>query len=124
MPYSSRWKEIINLCSAHDYTAVSVYVHSYINGNIFWSNEGGACFGGGSTPDYNNLNPEYFRWIDRRINYALSKDVVPVIFKTWVQDYGEFSSSQFDKYVRYIVSRYCSKECNMDYLWRVSRACE
>lgn len=109
MPYSSRWKEIINLCSAHDYTAVQSIVHSYINGNIFWSNEGGACFGGGSTPDYNNLNPEYFRWIDRRINYSLSKDVVPVIFMTWVQDYGEFSSSQFDKYVRYIVSRYAAK---------------
>lgn len=109
MSYNSRWKEIINLCSAHNYTAVQSIVHSYINGNNFWSNEGGACFNGGETPDYTSLNPEYFRWIDRRINYALSKNIIPVIFMTWVQDYGEFSSSQFDKYVRYIVSRYAAK---------------
>ncbi|MBN2354941.1 DUF4038 domain-containing protein [candidate division KSB1 bacterium] len=110
IPYESRWKYLIDLRAQQGYTAIQSIVVSYINGLNFWKNEGGTCFYETSTiKDYDYLNPGYFRWIDKRINYALSKNIIPVIFFTWAQEYTMFSESQFSKFVRYLVARYAAK---------------
>jgi hypothetical protein len=108
----SKWKELINLRVKQNYTCMQSITHSYINGNPFWSNEGLSCFAG-IEADYNQLNPDYFRWIDKRFDYALSKGIVPVMLFTWMQDYGEFSNAQFNRYVKYLVSRYSA----MNVIW-------
>jgi hypothetical protein len=109
-PYESRWKDYIDLRSEQGYTAMHSIVVSYINGLGFWKNEGGTCFTEGmETKDYDRLNPGYFQWIDKRIDYANSKGIVPVIFLTWAQEYINFSEAQFNKYCRYLVARFAAK---------------
>jgi hypothetical protein len=110
LPYDGRWKEIIDLRAAQGYTAMQSIVVSYINGLGFWKNEGGTCFVEGTdAKDYDQLNPGYFHWIDKRIDYALSKGIVPVILFSWSQEYVNFSSNQWEKYVRYLIARFSSK---------------
>ena len=110
LPYDSRWQEYINLRASQGYTAMQSIVVSYINGNGFWKNEGGTCFAEyADGKNYDQLNPAYFHWIDKRIDYALSKEIVPVMFFTWAQEYALFSEAQFDKFCRYLVARYAAK---------------
>lgn len=110
LPYDGRWKEIIDLRSSQGYTAMQSIVNSYINGLGFWKNEGGTCFAeDGEAKDYDQLNPGYFHWIDKRIDYALSKGIVPVILFSWAQEYVNFSSDQWEKYLRYLIARFSSK---------------
>ncbi len=109
-PAEGRWKSYIDLRAAQGYTAMQSIVVSFINGLGFWKNEGGTCFVEYTdSKDYDRLNPGYFRWIDKRIDYALSKGIVPVIFFTWAQEYVNFSERQYEKYCRYLVARYASK---------------
>ncbi len=110
LAYEGRWKDYIDLRASQGYTAMHSIVVSYINGLGFWKNEGGTCFEEGmETKNYDRLNPGYFQWIDKRIDYANSKGIVPVIFFTWAQEYVEFSEAQFDKFTRYLVSRFAAK---------------
>lgn len=110
LPYESRWKSYIDLRADQGYTAMQSIVVSFINGLGFWKNEGGTCFVELSDrKDYDQLNPGYFHWIDKRIDYALSKGIVPVIFFTWAQEYVNFSSVQFERYCRYLVARFAAK---------------
>ena len=110
VPFETRWKPYIDLRASQGYTAVQSIVVSYIGGMDFWKNEGGLCFTEYSDrKDYDLLNPDYFKWIDKRIDYALSKGIVPVIFFTWAQEYVNFTQEQFDRFAKYIVSRYAAK---------------
>lgn len=109
LPYSSRWKEYVDLRAGQGYTAMQSIVHSFINGNQFWQNEGGQCFAGTDPADYDHLNPQYFRWIDKRLDYLAGKGMVPIMFFTWAQDYTEFTPDQFRQYVKYLVARYASR---------------
>ena len=82
---------------------------SYINGLGFWTNEGGLIFEESATAkNYDKLNPGYFHWVDKRIGYALSKGVVPVILFTWAQEFANFTQAQFERFERYIVARYAA----------------
>lgn len=105
-----RWKPFIDLRASQGYTAVQSIVVSYIGGMDFWKNEGGLCFAeNADSKDYDHLNPEYFRWIDKRLDYAISKGIIPVILFTWAQEYPNFTTSQFEKFERYLVARYAAK---------------
>ncbi len=110
IPYEGRWKPLIDLRAEQGYTVIQSIVNSYINGLGFWKNEGGTCFVEGSdAKDYDQLNPGYFRWIDKRIDYALEKGLVPVMLFSWAQEYVNFSAAQWEKYMRYLVARYAAK---------------
>jgi hypothetical protein len=108
VPYGSKWKEVVNLSRAQGYTAIQSIVHSFINNNPFWANEGNQCFEG-TEANYDKLNPDYFKWIDKRLDYAESQDIVPIMFFTWAQDWAMFSNQQFKNYLSYLVARYASR---------------
>jgi hypothetical protein len=110
IPYEGRWKPYIDLRASQGYSVVQSIVVSYIGGSNFWKNEGGLCFDENSeSKNYDRLNPEYFSWIDKRIDYALSKGIVPVMVFTWAQEYPNFSREQFEHFERYLVARYAAK---------------
>lgn len=107
LPFESRFKEYIDLRASQGFNAVQSIVVSYINGDAFWANEGGTAFElNNDGKNYDRLNPGYYQWIDRRIEYANSKGIVPVIFFTWAQEFVKFSDAQFRKFAEYMVSRW------------------
>ena len=108
--YEDRWKPYIDLRASQGYTAVQSIVVSYIGGMNFWKNEGGLCFAEyNDRKDYDRLNPDYFRWIDKRIDYANSKGIVSIILFTWAQEFVKFSRQQFERFERYLIARYAAK---------------
>lgn len=108
-PYNSRFKEYIDYRHAQGYNAVQAIVVSYINGDAFWANEGGTVFAlTQDGKDYDHLNPGYFQWMDRRIEYMNSLDMAPVIFFTWAQEFVKFSDVQFKRFVEYMVARFAA----------------
>lgn len=109
-PYNGTFKDIIKVRSKQYYTAIQFIINSYINGLGFWANEGGTCYDeSNGAKDYNKLNPEYFRWLDRKINYCLKYDIVPIMFFSWGQEYPNYTLAQWEAYVKYIVNRYAAK---------------
>lgn len=109
LPFEGRYKEYIDLRAEQGYNAVQSIVVSYINGDAFWANEGGTAFELTTDgKDYDHLNPGYYQWIDRRLAYANSKGIVPVIFMTWAQEFVKFSDEQFKRFAEYMVSRWAA----------------
>jgi hypothetical protein len=107
LPLESRYKDYLDLRKSQGYTCVQSIVVSYINGDAFWANEGGTAFevhSGGK--NYDKWNPGYYKWIDRRIEYANSIDMVPVILFTWAQEFVKFSDEQFKNYIEYLAARW------------------
>ncbi|MDZ7369773.1 MAG: DUF4038 domain-containing protein, partial [candidate division KSB1 bacterium] len=116
-PLEGRYKYYIDLRASQGYNAVQSIVVSYINGDAFWANEGGTAFELTSTgKNYDKINPAYFEWIDRRIEYANAKGIVPVIFFTWAQELVKFSDDQFRGYIKYLVARWAA----YNVIWCVS----
>ncbi|MBN1466474.1 DUF4038 domain-containing protein [candidate division KSB1 bacterium] len=106
-PYESRFKEYIDLRHEQGFNVVQAIVVSYINGDAFWANEGGVAFQlTQSGKDYDRLNPGYFQWLDRRIEYMNSLGMAPVIFFTWAQEFVKFSEAQFAAFCDYMVARF------------------
>ena len=109
LPFEGRFKEYINLRKSQGYNAVQSIVVSYINGDEFWANEGGTAFElytGGK--NYDKLNPQYYQWIDRKIKYMNDLDMVPVIFFSWAQEFLKFSTEQYKRFEKYLVSRWAA----------------
>jgi len=108
-PFEGRFKEYIDMRHSQGYNVVQSIVVSFINGDAFWANEGGTVFELKRTgKDYDNLNPKYFEWMDRRIEYMNSLDMVPVIFFTWAQEFIKFSDDQFKRFCEYMVARFAA----------------
>jgi hypothetical protein len=109
LPFEERWKPYIDLRAQQGYNAVQIQLDSNINGDDFWRNEGGHVFElVNNVKNFDKLNPTYFIWADRRLEYALSKNIIPVLFLTWAQEYIRFSRAQFERYLKYIVARYAA----------------
>ena len=109
IPYEGRWKPYIDLRASQGYNAIQHIIVSYINGDAFWKNEGGYVFELLSdAKNYDRLNPGYFKWVDVRYDYALSKGIIPVMLFTWAQEFAKFSEEQFKRYEKYLVARYAA----------------
>lgn len=107
LPYEGRFKEYINLRHSQGYNVVQGIVVSYINGDEFWANEGGTAFVlNAEGKDYDRLNPEYYRWIDRRIEYMNDHDMIPMIFFSWAQEFLKFTNAQYKRFEKYMVARW------------------
>ena len=57
------------------------------------------------------LNPDYFRLIDHKIDYMNARGMVAGLFFSWGNEgYQEYETQeQYQRYIRYLVSRYASK---------------
>jgi hypothetical protein len=61
-----------------------------------------------NSSDRDLLQAGYFQWVDHRVEYMLSKGIVPGLFFVWAQSFIEFTQSQFERFCRYIVARYAA----------------
>ena len=57
------------------------------------------------------LNPDYFRLIDHKIDYMNARGMAAGLFFSWGNEgYQEYETQeQYQRYIRYLVSRYASK---------------
>ena len=65
-------------------------------------NEGGCVW----TSHFEHINPRYFDFADRRIQYLLDHGLVPVIVGAWCSELRLLGASNMEKHWRYIIARY------------------
>jgi hypothetical protein len=89
------------------------YAHGVLGDYLH--NEGGSLFSKMDTVDEQFdcdwIDPGYYQWVDKKIDYMNSKGMCASLFFSWGNEgYQEFDdSNQYDRYIRYIVARYGSK---------------
>ncbi|MDO8587892.1 MAG: DUF4038 domain-containing protein [Armatimonadota bacterium] len=61
--------------------------------------------------DCDTLNPEYFQWLDKKVDYMNSKGMVAGLLFAWGNEgYQSYKSAeQYQRYIKYLVARYASK---------------
>lgn len=67
-----------------------------------YSNEGGAVW----DAHFERINPRYFDYADRRIEYLVNAGMVPAIVGAWSRTLREMGIAKMKKHWRYIVARY------------------
>ncbi len=65
-------------------------------------NEGGAVW----DPEFKSINPKYFDYADRRIEYLIDAGITPAIWGAWRQALGQMGQAAMKKHWRYIIARY------------------
>lgn len=66
--------------------------------------EGGAAFPNGDTT---RINPSYFQWLDKRMEYAtVQKGMVVQFNLMWAQGWPNFKLDGYKNYAKYILARY------------------
>nr|QNO41777.1 hypothetical protein PIKABMHP_00018 [Methanosarcinales archaeon ANME-2c ERB4]QNO42754.1 hypothetical protein BPAOADCO_00018 [Methanosarcinales archaeon ANME-2c ERB4] len=68
------------------------------------SNEGGPIFYSVSAEA---LNPKFFQWLDKRVQYATDQDMLLVSWIDWSECWrAGMSGERYDRYANYVVARY------------------
>ena len=89
------------------------YAHGVVHD--FLHNEGGPIYSAQDPVremfDTNTLNPAYFHVIDRKIDYMNARGIAAGLFFSWGNEgYQEYETfGQYERYMRYLVARYASK---------------
>src|SRR5579859_2893822 len=65
-------------------------------------NEGGCVW----EPGFSQINPAYFDYADRRVQYVVDSGLVPAIVGGWRQVLGQMGIAKMKKHWRYIIARY------------------
>ncbi|MBD3288530.1 DUF4038 domain-containing protein, partial [candidate division KSB1 bacterium] len=66
-------------------------------------NEGGNLW---VSQENQQINPGFFQWMDRRVEYLHEKKMVLGFFITWAQHYSQFSKEEYERLERYLIARY------------------
>ena len=89
------------------------YAHGVVHD--FLASEGGPIYReqdhDRETYDTDALDPDYFRFVDRKIDYLNVRGMVAGLFFSWGNEgYQEYqTAAQYERYMRYLVARYASK---------------
>lgn len=67
-----------------------------------YRNEGGAVY----DPQFKQINPKYFDYADRRIEYLVNSGIAPAIVGAWHQAMAQMGLAKMKKHWRYIIARY------------------
>ena len=101
--YDGVFKDYIDRRASQHFTNIHAGLYC---GNVY-ENEGGKPFPA-APGDMDNLNPDYFRYVDRKVDYITSKGMVMGFFLTWAQQFVAFSRAQFERYETYVIARYAA----------------
>jgi hypothetical protein len=106
--FEARFKPYIDLRRAQGFNA---YLANVVNNRLdYQSNEGGMPYAmfDPETRDYNRLNPDYFKWVDKRVAYADSMGMVSILFFTWAAEVRNMTAQDYQRLALYIISRYAA----------------
>jgi len=68
-------------------------------------NEGGPLW---FSQEAQQINPEFFKWMDRRVAVLDSLEMALGIFVTWAQHFATFDRKEFERFERYLIARYAA----------------
>gem|GEM_PF-3271037 len=74
-------------------------------GTINPKNEGGNLW---LSQSQQRINPEFYKWMDRRMAYLDSVHMAVGFFMTWSQHFATFTRDQFERWQRYVIARYAA----------------
>lgn len=82
-------------------------------------NEGGYAF---TSLSGEVINPSYYEWLDKRVEYIMSKDLPVAFWFIWSDDWNSrgLNGDKYKRYAKYLVSRYSA----YNVLWGVTGAYE
>lgn len=68
-------------------------------------NEGGSLW---ISQSQQRINPEFYKWMDRRMAFLDSVQMAVGFFITWAQHFMTFRREQFERWERYLIARYAA----------------
>jgi len=68
-------------------------------------NEGGYLW---FSQENQEINPDFFVWVDKRIAYMDSVEMAIGFFFTWAQHFTTFKKDDFERFERYMIARYAA----------------
>lgn len=106
--FETRFKPYINLRASQGFNAYHAIIIN--NRYDYQANEGGIPYTmfTETQRDYNRLNPDYFKWVDKRVAYADSMGMISILFFTWSHEIAKMSSEDYQRLALYIVARYAA----------------
>src|SRR3989344_4148351 len=85
---------------------------NYAQINIWYSNTNNTLHGETSftNGNKNTINPEFFQYVDSRIQYAADKNFIIGLLLGWADDnfYSQFTIAQRHNFAQYIINRYAA----------------
>ncbi len=102
-PLETQFKPYVDARSEQGFTTINGVLHTVGAPSI---NEGGSLWL--DDTDYDRLQPGYFEYVDLRVEYMLSKGIVPSIILIWGSLVNEFATAQLERFTRYVVARYAA----------------
>ena len=108
--YDSLFVPYVDARALQGFNYITGVVHTVGDPSI---NEGGELWFGASL---DSLNPGYFDWVDKRVEYLNSKDITIGMLFVWAQTFNDFTRDQFTRFRRYVVGRYAA----YDVVWVIS----
>ncbi|MBD3376443.1 DUF4038 domain-containing protein [candidate division KSB1 bacterium] len=110
-PFETHFKPYVDARAAQGFNMIYGVIHTVYDSTI---NEGGALWPGDG--DLDRLQPGFFEWVDKRIEYLNDQGIVAGIVFVWAQTFDDFTVAQFDRFMRYVVARYSA----YDVMWIMS----
>lgn len=107
-PYETHFKPYIDARASQGFNFIMGVIHTAGEPSI---NEGGSLWDNDN--DLDRLQPGYFQWVDKRINYMRKAGIVPGILLVWSDTFDDFyqppyNRDTFSRFRRYIVARYAA----------------
>ncbi len=100
-PFDGTFQNYIDTRASQGFTALQINLQL----------TAGASEGGPAFPNYPNtttINPGYYQWLDKRIEYTNQKGMIVQMSFTWADNYGSFGQTNYKNYIKYVMSRYAT----------------
>ncbi len=106
VPFETHFKPYVDARAEQGFNYIIGVIHTLGDPSI---NEGGSLWE--NDTDLNRLRPEYFAWVDKRVQYMVERGIVPGILFVWADTFDDFYQPPYDRdtfsrFRRYIVARY------------------
>ncbi len=99
------FKELTANRKAKGFSVVQIIIGPYPDEPEFdprWENEGGMPY----DKTYRRINPDYFKYADRRIEHLVVQGIMPAIFGAWGYHIRSVGVENMSRYWRYLIARY------------------